>query len=110
MSSSSAMRMQRLATTEGQFRLSIPRSHAAYEALIDLFAADLRVQSTRFGKTSRLAILAQPPRIPYWSWVEKADQVMSILHPHRTENGFVFTWPLIGHILHLCAATVPPAT
>ncbi|QHN31195.1 DEAD/DEAH box helicase [Gordonia amarae] len=97
-----------LATTEGQFRLSIPRSHAAYEALIDLFAADLRVQSNKVWEDLQAGDFGAAARIPYWSWVEKADQVMSILHPHRTENGFVFTWPLIGHILHLCAATVTP--
>lgn len=97
-----------LATTEGQFRLAIPRSHAAYDALVDLFAVDLRAQSNKVWEDLQAGDFAAAARIPFWSWADKAERVMSILHPHREDNDFLFTWPLIGQVLHLCTATVTP--
>nr|AIU93445.1 hypothetical protein LRS1606.11 [Rhodococcus sp. NS1] len=97
-----------LATTEGQFRLTIPEAHVAYKELVDLFEADLRTQSHKIWEDLRAKDFAASARIPFWSWADKADRVMSILHPHRTEQDFKFTWPLIGNVLHLCAATVTP--
>lgn len=97
-----------LATTEGQFRLSIPASHGAYAKLVDLFEADLRDQSYKVWQDIKAQDYGAAARIPFWSWADKAEQVMTILHPHRKDDEFKFEWPLVAEVLHLCAATVTP--
>lgn len=95
-----------LATTEGQFRLTVSADHPAYAALIDLFAADLRTQSASTWEDIQAGDYAAVARIPFWSWADRQEQVMSLLHPHRLEREFMFVWPLIADVLCLCAATV----
>ena len=95
-----------LATTEGQFRLTVPREHLAYAGLLDLFGDDLRGQSANTWEDIRSGDYTGVLRIPFWSWADKLQQVVSLLHPHRAEDDFRFVWPLIANVLHLCAATV----
>jgi hypothetical protein len=95
-----------LATTEGQFRLSVPSDHTAYRALLDLFAADLREQSAKVWEDIQAGDYTAVARIPFWSWADRQQEVMKLLHPHRLEDDFKFVWPLIADVLHLCAATV----
>jgi hypothetical protein len=95
-----------LAATEGQFRLTVPASHAAYRPPRGLFEADLRAQSAKTWEDVAADVYTAVARIPFWSWADKQDQVMKLLHPHRNEPEFKFTWPLIADILPLCAATV----
>jgi hypothetical protein len=95
-----------LATTEGQFRLTIPRDHETYASLLDLFEAELRGQSAKEWEDIQASDYAAVARIPFWAWADRQQQVMSLLHPHRLEDHFKFEWPLIANILHLCAATV----
>jgi hypothetical protein len=95
-----------LATTEGQFRLTVPSDHEAYAGLLGLFAADLRGQSPNTWEDIRSGDYSAVLRIPFWSWADKQQEVMSLLHPHRLEDEFKFEWPLIANVLDLCAATV----
>lgn len=95
-----------LATTEGQFRLTVPSDHEAYDGLLDLFEADLRAQSASTWEDIQADVYAAVARIPFWSWADRQQEVMRLLHPHRREREFKFVWPLIADVLHLCAATV----
>lgn len=97
-----------LATTENQFRLRIPSSHAAYFKLRDLFESDLRAQSHKVWEDIKAGDYSAAARIPFWSWADRGQQVMEILHPYRSDEEFEWTWPLIAHVLHLCSATVTP--
>ncbi len=95
-----------LATAEGQFRLTIPSSHLAYEKLLDLFTTDLEDQSPRAWADVRAEDYTAVVRIPFWSWEDRRDEVLAILHPHAKDDDFKFVWPLIGDLLPLCSATV----
>lgn len=95
-----------LAITEGQFRLTVPRTHPAYQRLLDLFEADLKQQSTKVWEDIRDSDYTAVQRIPYWAWADKHDKVMEILHPHRKEEPFKFEWPLISGSLRVCTAMV----
>jgi hypothetical protein len=94
-----------LARTEDQFRLRVPAAHEAYNRLLDLFADDLRFQSANAyeGLLDKDSSALVP--IPFWAWTDKREEVLRILRPHREERGFMFVWPLIAEVLHLCAAT-----
>jgi hypothetical protein len=95
-----------LATTEGQFRLTVPSDHPAYAGLVDLFAVDLRAQSASTWEDIQAGDYSAVARIPFWSWADRQQAVMSLLHPYRLDDAFKFVWPLIADVLHLCAATV----
>jgi hypothetical protein len=95
-----------LATTEGQFRLTVPSSHTAYAPLVDMFATDLRGQSASTWEDIQAGVYAAVARIPFWSWADRQEEVMRLLHPHRLDDDFRFVWPLIADVLSLCAATV----
>ncbi|ODU05876.1 MAG: DEAD/DEAH box helicase [Pseudonocardia sp. SCN 72-86] len=95
-----------LATTEGQFRLTVPADHDAYPKLLALFAADLQHQSIKVWEDIRAGDYTAAQRIPFWSWADKQAEVMAVLHPHRQDKDFKFEWPLIADVLHLCTATM----
>lgn len=94
-----------LARTEDQFRLQVPADHEAYGKLLELFAEDLRHQSANaWSELEDKDPTALAP-IPFWAWADKQDEVRQILRPHREKPGFMFVWPLLAEVLHLCTAT-----
>lgn len=95
-----------LTAAEGQFRLAIPSSHDAYGPLLDMFEADLREQSAKAWEDILAGDYTASQRIPFWSWADKRAEVMKELHKHRDSEPFLFTWPLVADVLHLCHATV----
>lgn len=95
-----------LATTEGQFRLTIPSVHEAYDGLVNLFEADLRAQSASTWEDIQAEVYAAVARIPFWSWADRQQEVLRLLHPHRREQQFKFVWPLIADVLLSCSASV----
>lgn len=94
-----------LSTTEGQFRLTIPKAHSAYKQLLTLFEAELREQSPKVWEDIQSGDYSAAQRVPFWAWFDKRDQVLTVLHPHRHDEELKFVWPLIADVLHLCIAT-----
>lgn len=80
-----------LATTEGQFRLTIPATHPAYAELTGLFWQDLRQQSANAWEDIRAGVYTATARIPFWSWAARQEEVLAVLHPHRGCPDFMFT-------------------
>ena len=95
-----------LATVQEQFTITIPREHAAYDPVFQLFMADLTLQS----HPGFLKVEGDDPSvvlpIPFWAWADKQKEVMAILHPHREDNDLLFSWPLLADSLSLCRAAV----
>jgi hypothetical protein len=93
-----------LATTEGQFRLSIPVEHPACLKLFELFGPAVSEQ----GQKTWLDIVegdqTAVARVPFWAWADKQGEVLDILHPHQRDEDFKFAWPLIADCLSLCTA------
>jgi hypothetical protein len=90
--------------TEQQFSLQIPREHAAYGKLFDLFADDIKNQSYK----AFLDIKKEDPvglsAVPFWAWLQKMEQVTEILHGHREDTlDFQLRWPLLGDSLKACS-------
>jgi len=95
-----------LPTVEDQFTLRVPRSHDAWAKLLSLFREDLRQQSRPGLLDVREHVRSAVLRVPFWAWADRQEQVLSILHPHRHEDGFKFVWPLIANCLPVCTAAV----
>ncbi|ALE91172.1 hypothetical protein AOC05_00340 [Arthrobacter alpinus] len=96
-----------VSTLEHQFTLTIPRGHAAYNEISDLFDDTLRDQSQSTIRDLAEDVPGVALRVPYWSWADRQQQVLNALHPHReSTNGFKFVWPLIRDVLHLCDVAI----
>lgn len=95
-----------LALTEENTQLVVPSSHAAYTELLELFEEDLKLQGLNafldIKENDRSAVL----RVPFWSWQENQEAVLTILRPHRNDPEFEWAWPLIGDLLPICQAVV----
>jgi replicative superfamily II helicase len=93
-------------TIADQFTLKVPAEHPAYPKLLDLFEAELRVQSAATLKDLRTKNRAAAMRIPFWSWIDQRSEVLDVLHPYRDDDEFQWTWPLIKDSLPLCRAVI----
>jgi hypothetical protein len=95
-----------LALAEENTQLVVPSSHDAYAELLELFADDLKLQALNafldIQENDRSAVL----RVPFWSWQEKQEAVLSILRPHRNDPALEWAWPLVGDLLPICQAVV----
>ncbi|MBV1851875.1 DEAD/DEAH box helicase family protein [Catellatospora tritici] len=98
-----------LATVDSQFTLTIPRAHPTYDQLLDLFKDDLRRQSAPGLRDLLAADPSVALPVPYWAWADRRDRVLEILHPHRTDEKFRFSWPLLADCLHICNAAISAA-
>jgi hypothetical protein len=93
-----------LATTEGQFRLTIPAQHPATRKLFDLFRSAAEGQSQKAWLDMSLGEPGAASRVPFWAWADMQSEVRKILHPHQHDPEFAFAWPLITDCLSLCTA------
>ncbi|MGC5225122.1 helicase C-terminal domain-containing protein [Micromonospora sp. DT81.3] len=95
-----------LAQAEEDARLTIPSTHPTYGQLLTLFDEDLRTQGLNTYLDIRDGEHSAVLRIPFWSWQDRADEVLAILRPSRHEADFEWSWPLIGDIVDICEAVV----
>ncbi|WP_394622297.1 DEAD/DEAH box helicase (plasmid) [Lentzea sp. JNUCC 0626] len=93
-----------LATTEGQFRLSIPVEHPACLKLFELFGPAVAEQGQKTWLDITEGDQTAVARVPFWAWADRQVEVLEILHPHQRDDDFKFAWPLIADCLSLCTA------
>jgi hypothetical protein len=95
-----------LARVTEKFALSIPGDHEAYDELVELFADALSAQSEPGHRNLLEGDPSAVLPVPYWAWIEKQEDVLSILHPHREEEQLRFAWSLIVDYLPICSVAV----
>lgn len=101
-----------LSIAEQQFKLLIPKSQPVYRELLEVFGDALKAQSASSWYAIDNGLDGPPLRIPFWSWIEQQDRVLSLLDPlgrDREQKWIYFSWPLVSPVLDLCAATVTSA-
>lgn len=91
---------------KNSFTIKIDSTHKLYTALINMFEADLREQ----GEGSFLDITSGNYNtllpIPYWSWISKKSEIVSLLSENKEENFIAFSWPIIKDCIENCQAFV----
>ncbi len=86
--------------------IKIPRTHRAYNALLTLFGPDLEEQGVgtfadiREHKFDALLV------VPYWSWMDRYQDVASILAKDSITDEIKYAWPLLRDILRDCICVV----
>lgn len=94
-----------IATTREKLSLTIPRSNPVFLPLLQLFADDLKSQSSDSYLDVRDDRRGAPVRVPFWAWRSKVEQARELL---RTQTGdkkeLYYDWPAVAEILPLCRA------
>ena len=95
-----------IATINDQFRIRLPNTHPAYQAIYDIAEADLQRQShSRF-----LDVRDGDPRamieVPYWTWLHYQKEIIEALHGHKDDDELVFSYPLLSNVLPQCRCII----
>lgn len=78
----------------------------AYADLLQLFGPDLREQGAgtytdiRAGKSDALL------PVPYWTWIDRRDEVTAIVGKHSKDDAIKFVWPVLKDMLDKCCCVV----
>ncbi|WP_028696113.1 DEAD/DEAH box helicase family protein [Pseudomonas cremoricolorata] len=84
--------------------VTIPKDHEIYKKLLQIFESDLREQ----GEGSYLEIENGTYNtmlpVPYWSWIERKDEITRLLLEYREYKKIAFAWELIKNQLNHCQA------
>ena len=91
----------------GASTIRIKRESEAFKSLLMLFQQELRGQGEgRFYKIEKNIGSDDPMLIPYWDWVDKSSDVLSILMNNEQDKEIKFALPLLMNDLKKCAAYV----
>lgn len=94
-----------IATTREKLSLTLPRKNAAFMPLLDLFADDLKTQSSDSYLDVRDDRRGAPVRVPFWAWRSKVEQARELLRKETGEKKDLFyDWPAVAEVLPLCRA------
>lgn len=85
-----------------QFSIDLPTGHAAYAALRELFADDLK----NYSQIGWIEIERNDPQslmpVPFWAWQDKSEKVLEILDNSRDTQQLKFSWPLLKGVIPQC--------
>lgn len=94
-----------IATTREKLSLTISRKNPVFLPLLDLFAEDLKTQSSDSYLDVRDDRRGAPVRVPFWAWRSKVEQARELLRTQTGEKKDLFyDWPAIAEVLPLCRA------
>lgn len=86
--------------------LRIPKAHRSYDPLLALFGADLREQGVgTFAEIREHKFDALLP-VPYWSWMDRHQDVAAILARDADTKEIKYEWPLLKDILRDCICII----
>lgn len=91
---------------QGQTRISLDQQSAAYQPLIDLFATDVDAQRPGTFAEIRQGQYDAMIQVPYWAWLDRLDEVTTILMKHVKEKPIYFPWPVLKDDLANCECVV----
>lgn len=84
----------------------LPETSPAFKELLDLLQPALKLQ----GAGTLEDIIEKNPDavlpVPYWEWVDRQDEVLSILSKHKDLIEIKFQWPILKDILSQCQCVI----
>ena len=84
------------------FTIKLPSDHTGYTALLQLFQDDLRRQGAGTYAELKAGRYSSFLPVPYWKWIDRADEVTELLARVSATNELKFAWPLVKDILAEC--------
>lgn len=95
-----------LAKAEESFRLTVPAGSDAYEAIVEMFADEIREQSPAGLLDLQAGRAAAIQQIPFWAWGDRQAEVLAALHSLSDVTPHLFSWPLLVDVLPICRAVL----
>lgn len=95
-----------IALAEDASRLTIPAGHKAFAPLLDLFEDELKEQGLNAYMDIREGDRSAVLRVPFWTWIERQEQALTLLRPYRSSEEFEWAWPIMSDLTAICEATV----
>jgi len=86
--------------------IEIPRTHRAYDALLAVFGPDLKEQGAGTFADIREQKFDALLAIPYWSWMDRHEDVALILAKDSSTDEVKYAWPLLKDILRDCLCVI----
>lgn len=87
-------------------KITLPRSHGAYDQLVALFRSDLKAQGRgSFAELEQGEYGSFLP-VPYWAWTAHHGAVATILAKHLKTDEVKYAWPLIKDNLQHCTCII----
>ena len=77
-----------------------------YNDILNLFEDELKNQGPGDFLSIQEGNTDAPMQIPYWSWIDKKDEVLKILFAAREKLEIKFAWELIKNKLEYCSAYI----
>jgi replicative superfamily II helicase len=86
--------------------IKVPKDHTAFQRLITLFAGALKHQgSGTFAEIEAGKYDSLLP-VPYWDWIERADDTTNLLSKDSDTEELRYVWPLIKDNIRECVCVV----
>jgi len=95
-----------LATTEQQFCLKIPRGHALYTEILNLFDDSLKQQSEAKFKELKEDLEYHDMLLPFWDWQTKQSEMISLLGKYREDEIVKWNLRLLVNVLPFCKCII----
>ncbi len=77
--------------------VNLPNTHPAYKRLIQLFGRDLELQAPgTFKRIITSDPFAKIMKVPYWCWLDRENEVISLLSEYSGTNELEWVWGLIA--------------
>jgi replicative superfamily II helicase len=89
--------------------IRLPRSHVAYQQLLDLFSSDLEFQGAGSFADIQNGKYDIVLPVPYWSWRERQTEVVRVLSARADDDELKFVWALLKDELPECLCVVSGA-
>lgn len=93
-------------TINDAFSITLNRDSEPFDELLNLFTPDLRLQGEGTFIDLQNREYDTLMQIPYWSWIDKSSEVLSILAKYKDYDSIRFSWNLLNNIIPKCKAFI----
>lgn len=91
---------------KSSFSISVKNDSSLYEDIFELFEDDIREQGEGSFHEIKNKIFDSFLPIPYWSWMNKSEDVIKIITQHINTNAVKFCWPILKDNINKCQAFI----
>lgn len=95
-----------LAASEENFTIKLKSGQAAYTGLMELILPELERQSPSGALEVKDGDPVKSMVVPYWTWIDKQQQILSALHAERETSALMFSYPLLKDRMAQCQCAV----
>jgi len=86
-------------TIKDSFTIRLGSDHIVYEKIIELFTEELKGQGAGTFADVLSGDFESILTVPYWTWLDKIDDVIKIISESKTDKQILFAWQLVKDLI-----------